>query len=239
VNFGLDDRTVRFFLNGPIVFGWLMVYASIMSITAFLALGSFYYLLFSGLFFCAVIWSASKGPLLSFFSGIISLFLLTRRFALLWVSFFFILSAFFLIRYGAMPDRLASIERFLLFENEQSDEGSVLLRQHMWRSSLDIIRERPLLGTGLGNWYFYTPVFSLAREVVYYPHNILLELLSEHGFIGFFYILFLFFAILTSSSSMLSRTLMVCGFTGLLFSGDLGYWHFLFGIPLAWRKLPY
>src|SRR5690606_3743121 len=63
---GLDDRGVRFFINGPIVFGWIMGWNFLICLYLFFK-GFRRWLVACGAvaFFLAVLWTQSKGPLIA------------------------------------------------------------------------------------------------------------------------------------------------------------------------------
>jgi len=66
-----------------------------------------------------------------------------------------------------------------------------------WRTSLNIIRQRPLTGTGINTFYEVYPEFKLpdARERLCHAHNVFLHLGAETGVFGMgaFCILLIFF----------------------------------------------
>ncbi|MBT3602067.1 MAG: hypothetical protein HN521_03280, partial [Candidatus Latescibacteria bacterium] len=73
-------------------------------------------------------------------------------------------------------------------------------RLRTWRNTLQMIQERPTLGVGLGNWSVYYPHYDQGELVTFQvsperPHNTLLALFSEIGFIGL--ICFLWFWVAT------------------------------------------
>jgi len=80
------------------------------------------------------------------------------------------------------------------FQQALRGEQSVLARLEFWVVALKIASVSPLFGVGLGNYGDFFPRFQSHLE--FYtsdPHNLLLQVLSETGFIGFlFFILFLF-----------------------------------------------
>jgi putative inorganic carbon (HCO3(-)) transporter len=101
-----------------------------------------------------------------------------------------IVSALILLSPG-IRDRVASMG------NVKSD-GSNIERLNIWRTTVDMIRDRPLLGVGKGN---YTTVMDQYRErygagAHSHAHNTLLQVTAENGLvglIGYLYIWFVFF----------------------------------------------
>ena len=66
LNYGFWNRQVRFFINGPIVFGWLMGFYVFISLYCFNITKQKLYLIISLFFALALLWTESKGPLISF-----------------------------------------------------------------------------------------------------------------------------------------------------------------------------
>jgi oligosaccharide repeat unit polymerase len=88
------------------------------------------------------------------------------------------------------------------------NEGSIWARKNFYNASLDIIKEKPLLGHGLeqaGNRFvtYYKPDWALFSKVNDYPdraHNIILDLIINFGMVGLliygFLFLYLFYVLL-------------------------------------------
>jgi hypothetical protein len=58
------------------------------------------------------------------------------------------------------------------------------MRTIMWRASLRMLVDHPLTGVGAGAWEEQLPLYqdkSLTREIDFYAHNELLQMLSEYG----------------------------------------------------------
>lgn len=73
-------------------------------------------------------------------------------------------------------------------------------RLNMWKYTLKMIADRPLLGFGIGNWEVYYPRYDHGDRVTFYgtprrPHNDFLWILSELGIVGFLCYLWLGLAI--------------------------------------------
>ena len=180
--FGFFDRTIPFFMNGPIVFGRLMGLAAILSL--FVLKGPVRLLSFS-VFGLAVVWTMSKGPLLALATAtLFSLFWLIqgkdRIRLVLGAGLVFGLGSFlawdFLttISWG----RLTAIADLLGAVGDRSsiDFGSIGSRKSIFIGTLSLIAEHPF-GVGLGSWsLMVSESFGLQ-----YPHNIFLELWSEAG----------------------------------------------------------
>ena len=183
LRFGFWDRGVRFFINGPIVFGWMMSAGAIISLIYFQKTTQIRYFTIYVVLFCAVLWTLSKGPLLSL--SCVSFFVL-MRFGNIKRNLLFLIGASlaFLTLINLLPidqlERLSAISRLLSGQTIEADAGSLGTRMAMIPKSIEIIEKNTLYGVGLGNWKDHAG--SLGYYV--YPHNILLEVFSEIGFLG-------------------------------------------------------
>lgn len=79
-------------------------------------------------------------------------------------------------------------ERLNVFKNYGNDE-SVSGRFVFIQKCLEGFMDSPFLGNGIGS----TGLLISGQDIVLYPHNLFVEVLSEFGLIGFFLYLFLFF----------------------------------------------
>ena len=80
----LPGREGRFFINGPIVFGWLMGFNFVCGLLAYSKSRESVYLFLSSVFLLAVFWSQSKGPFVAVFT--VMVFVILRLFG--WGTFF-------------------------------------------------------------------------------------------------------------------------------------------------------
>lgn len=181
---GFFDRETRFLLNGPIVFGRIMGIAVVVGV---FVLRGWTRTALCFAFFCAVIWTGSKGPVLSLFFVAAVGALLSRRWksaALVVASLVTVifLSTRFEDSFADVPlvgREMRGISGLLALMDSSRDwganEGSIGTRQSMWIASTDVIATKPF-GVGMGDWA--TVVHQRAFD---YPHNIVLEILSESG----------------------------------------------------------
>jgi len=86
-------------------------------------------------------------------------------------------------------------------EKEAAAYGSVGLRLAIWRNTLEMIKDRPILGFGLGNHKVFYPIYHRKAVVekvfseeaqLHNVHNDYLQIFSETGIIGFLFLAFLF-----------------------------------------------
>lgn len=234
MNFGFIDREVRFFLNGPIVFGWLMGIAAIICVKLFTARQQIGMLFVATIFFVAVYWSGSKGPLIALFCATGFIFLRHRdpsRFVQITCLALAIGTLVFLFP-ELVPPRFYAIQRVFLGQLIEDDFGSIGARLEMWSGAIRLFAEHPVVGIGLGNWSNRFESNFTQDFLFNYPHNIILEVLSEHGSVGAILFLFVFWRIFSNTSEV-GKVIFVFSLVALLFSGHAAYWMFLIGMPLG------
>lgn len=234
--FGFWSRDVRFFLNGPIVFGWLMGMMTILSILMWERTSRRIFLLVAFPFFFSVVWTASKGPLIACLAILVGRPLLGlifrrrgRHRALLLLVLVLTSSLLAWIEFGERiyDTRFGATMRFVQGDVQERDEGSVGVRMLMLAETMDAVRERPVSGIGLGNWDSYS---SAGFQ---YPHNQHLEILVELGAIVFiFYVSFLALGLFMGEPDL--RWLVIFLLLVGSFSGDIAYLRYpLFFLLLA------
>lgn len=230
LQFGFWDRSVRFFINGPIVFGWIMGMLSIVS--GYLAIQGIKptrHQIFMAIFLFAVFWTLSRGPLLALLPVLLLMHLrsIEKRaarksiaiFAAGAVGVFLYVPSEFFGRIFYFLERLTTIG----VEAELSDNLRVL----MWREAITLWEGNFLFGIGPANYALVTS-YSPAK----YPHNLTLELLAEIGLLGAMIPLaFLVYLALTTTSAGRYMLLFLVGCT--MMSGDLSYFRFFLFFPVA------
>lgn len=227
--YGFFDRSVRFFLNGPIVFGWIMGICSFFSLYLWIILNKYYYLFFSVLFFISLLWTQSKGPI------IVTIFLLffsylmkkkVRSVIPLSVGIFLLYNLIYFISDIQELERIGAIVRFFQKDLLNSDYGSVGVRLSMYTETIEIIKNNLILGVGLGQWAQYTQTDFL------YPHNVFLEIASELGLILFVIFLTVYFCFACKGGAFSAYITLF--FSGcMFFSGDISYLRFPITFQLA------
>ena len=79
--------------------------------------------------------------------------------------------------YGTFSNRISTVVDI--------KDPSTNIRLKYWKSSIDLIKERPIAGVGYGNWKLYTPLYTntLLDDNVFskHPHNDFLEIAGESG----------------------------------------------------------
>lgn len=226
--YGIYDRQVRFFINGSIIFGWLMGFNFILSFYLLYEERKPRYFWLAVLFFGAALWAESKGPLISMMS-VLALMTLHRR-PWLVLGMLIVGGVAVAFVYPSVDDsqlgRFGAIWRLATGELSVQDAGSILLRWDMWAYSISRVREAPIFGHGLGSWSW-----SEWPEMKY-PHNWLIEALYEMGIFGTT-VLLLTFAVIATATSRIGRYVMLFFLLCSGFSGDLGYMRYVMAFPLA------
>jgi O-antigen ligase len=73
-----------------------------------------------------------------------------------------------------------TFHRFTILATQQAGGVSAGQRLHYWKGAMDITARAPLVGQGVGGW----PMAMGYSDNRRYPHNIVLETLTEGGLIG-------------------------------------------------------
>lgn len=234
LKFGFWDRETRFFLNGPIVFGWLMGLHAIFALMLWASGRGGVYLFFYLVFLFAVIWTQSKGPLLALFAcmGFLIIVFSKNNFRVLRNFFIFIavvLVASFhqreIILESLDGSRLQSIAALFTGETQDSDEGSIGSRGDMLQEAMGYVIKKAPFGIGVGEWP------NLSKSGVDYPHNEHLEILVEMGVPWFLmYLFFVVFSFYRCGTEL--RVVMLFFLIASSVSGDVSYLRYMFPFAL-------
>jgi len=166
----------------------------------------------------ALIFTKSRGGILSFivsfiFMGIL-IFLRGSLKKHLWALFLIIIIT---LIFGSWIGLTPVLDRYFNVSLEvELEEG----RLSIWKSTYEIFKHYPVLGTGFGSFVYIFPSYSLrsGQAWVNHAHNDWLELLSDTGILGFVIIVSgTFYLIIFSLMKMLKR------------EGDSQIWIFLGG----------
>jgi hypothetical protein len=228
VHAGFFDRSVRFFINGPIVYGWICGFFCLSCVQLAKNRGSELYSFLGVFFLFATLWTQSKGPLLALFMAMIYLNMnyIWRR-KLLFLTAIFLLVFIFLYNIERVSElldgsRFSVILRLLESQTSESDAGSNGSRGDLIHHAISNIENNPIIGIGFGQ-------FEYAGFI--YPHNQHLEIATELGVPVFLLHLgFLLYAFLKSNRDF--RSLMIFFSAAGLFSGDFSYLRFLYTFSL-------
>jgi O-antigen ligase len=112
--------------------------------------------------------------------------------------------------------------------NDFIKSGGVVVRITLWDIAIKMFLDNYIFGAGLGG--FETNFYSTLGAQLHYPHNIILEVLSELGIIGFilFCIVFVLTLLKLKNYSIKIFILFLFSFYLALFSKDLSSNPFLF-----------
>jgi len=153
--------------------------------------GYFLLLMFGGVIVClGIVFSMSRAGIastlatLGFQAGMLSLRHSRRRFQAIAVIFLLVVAGYAV--WMGLEDVIARFEQ-LLSEQSLLQEGRLLA----WRDTLDLIRDFPLAGVGLGNYrYVFHRYNEVPRNVIYdHAHNDYLEYAAELGLPGALFLL--------------------------------------------------
>lgn len=115
----------------------------------------------------------SRGAGLAFLAGLIVILFLSRKWILLWILLFAVAAAVFLLPRGV-----------ILHLDAQQKEQSLVERYYLWERALDVIRAKPLTGTGINTYAVAHQKYDRTknwRVKNYYAHNGYLQMAAETG----------------------------------------------------------
>ena len=229
-SFGIDDRSVRFFMNGPIVFAWIMgLCALICIVRPPRELGTYKRAAMIFCFVSAAIWTESKGPLLALVVALgVHVLVSGRVRSAILATFTGLLIVVLVYRFAPEDtlERFSAISRLLAGRTTAVDEGSIGTRELLFGEAIKIWQQNPFFGAGLASWP------SVSAYGFDYPHNVTLEILAEAGLALLvpFMAMVLFLLVNTSP---LGRIVLIYFFICTSLSGDISYLRFLLSFPVA------
>lgn len=221
--FGFFTRGVNFGFLGPITFSWTNGFSFIALLFKKSKKNIDQFLMF--FFFLMIIWSGSKGPLIA----ILVLMILNLKFFIPLGSnkklkYFIALSCFFIFLFllkdyvrslNGLYDIIVSPKEYI----ENQGKGSVGIRLDLYKQAFFLFIEKPFFGHGFGSWA------NISNTKFKYPHNIVLELMAETGFIGLLFFILIIF--LGRGNNLQLNAISLFGVIALLFSGDFSYFRYV------------
>jgi|GEM_PF-3196703 len=128
-------------------------------------------------FLVAVFMTGSRGALLAILLGF-SLIILSIKSIKIKISFVLIvlLSLLFLVKFKS--------EKLNRFNIKNLQDGSNMLRFHLWYTAFRIFLSNPLFGRGANSMIILGPEFGVRINIM--VHNTVLEILADYGLFGFF-----------------------------------------------------
>lgn len=195
-------RIVSFFKDEPVVGGYLNAFYLI--ILGFLF--SFYdkknslkIFLLSLIFFIAIFLTGERSNSIKAFIGIITFYFFLNNFKRSQKTIFFLLTLLIIVILTFNLDFLK--HRFV--EQPKSFLSTNNIYFKLYNSGFEVFKKYKLLGTGIKNYRVETcekneQIKNQDYICSTHPHQIYLELLSEHGIIGFFIFIFLMYKLIFS-----------------------------------------
>lgn len=233
VNFGFWNRQIRFFINGSIVFAWLMGFYSILSLYLYKKFDKNIYFIFACIFFLGVLWAESKGPLIAMIISILFYLMYDSKRYIQFIAFSVLIFLIYIwdtvllyLNVIFESSRFSALIRVLSNDVSSQDSGSITVRQDMLYEGYGFILNNVWKGVGVGNYQFNT-VYGFI-----YPHNIHLEVFIEFGIIiGILYFIFILTCFFKSPKIIKTLIIffLICG----SFSGDITYLRFLMFLCLV------
>lgn len=218
---GLFDREIGYLIFGPIVFGRVMAIGLIASQFYFDNIR--YKICFMLLFFLGVLMSQSKGPLLALFVveliAIYFFYNYKKNLLLLGLALFsiFLFSDFSDLNNNRYSSAINEIKNIVNNDTQISvseNSGSVTIRLGMIYETIKIISQKPF-GVGMGNWGDATSLQWLE-----YPHNFILEAISELGYLSGILFLLPYFIFMKGKKNVFTL-LAIFYFISSMSSGDI------------------
>lgn len=168
----------------------------------------------------AIAFSLSRGGFLGFLGGL-CFFSITSLISRKTQKHIQIIGVFFvtLIAVGCWLGAEPFIRRIETLADPLSADRTRIL---VWQKTIEMIKDHPIIGTGIGTFPFVFPKYqpnSLSQVYVNHAHNDYLELASETGIVGFLSILItmalLFYGVLKKIIHSRSRTYQAIGIGSL------------------------
>jgi len=227
-HFGFFDRQTRFFLNGPIVYGWLMGLCALLALHLWNTERATRWLCLFPVFVAAMAWTESKGAAIAW-AAASSFYVVAALRRSLWTTL--ATGTLIVIAYACwqhelielfQDSRYAAVARLIAGELTDVDDSSVGIRAALAQRAFEQFLDQPLFGIGLARFSF---------DGLVYPHNQHLEIFTELGlFAGMAHALFVLAALLRASK--FNRAVIVFVAVASSFSGDASYLRFLYGACL-------
>ena len=114
-------------------------------------------------------------------------------------------AAFILILKNITSDNIIQTKTISNSFTSSNNTNTFTTRIYLWKNSIEIIKDNPITGIGLGNWQIYFPKYGLQEfssvisdGLLTYqrPHNDFLWIWSEFGITGIILFILIFFQIL-------------------------------------------
>jgi O-antigen ligase len=120
-----------------------------------------------------LIWTRSRGAFLSFLIGGVLWMVFTKKFKWLIAAGLIIVGAFFIVP-----------KSMIIHQNAEGQEQSIVERYYLWDRAMNVIKARPLTGTGINTYTAAHAKYDKTnnwRVRDYYAHNGYLQAAAETG----------------------------------------------------------
>jgi len=142
--------------------------------------------------------TGGRGSIISLFLGLIFIAVINWKYTykLLVLKLLIILTTAFLFSNiksdGYAIDRLKEMNKSIV------TTGSIYQRDQQWKSSFQIIKTAPVIGTGIGTYYIVSPPYKHidVHDPGYFAHNEYIQFWLETGIVGLSFIIMIAIAIL-------------------------------------------
>jgi O-antigen ligase len=138
----------------------------------------------------ALLVAGARGPILGVLAGMTLPLALGLRFAsrrlfaskalVAGIVLFVAMAAVLLEVAASYAENIRAVQTFNTLFLQEEGGASAAARWEFWRGSWHLWLQRPLFGSGIGSW----PVLYHGIDVGRHPHNLILEVLVEFGFVG-------------------------------------------------------
>ena len=81
----------------------------------------------------------------------------------------------------------------------------MIVRQELWQEALSIVKDFPLLGSGLNTYAIVAPAYKITRTTGFYPHNSYLHMAAESGLLGLGAFLWIMISLFKASLANLKK----------------------------------
>jgi len=186
-----------------------------------------FYIISISILFITLLAIGGRGPFIASVIGIILILLLKISLKNVFhISGLFIVVVIMVVLFADhLP--MTTIYRLSIISEQPLGGMSIAGRLERIEGALKQFQEAPVLGKGIGSFFYFYGDTNLKRD---YPHNLLLEIASETGFVGILFFFMLVFVVICKFPWKLIRSnslyavvayLVINSFINAMVSGDI------------------
>ena len=150
--------------------------------------------------------SGSRGAMLSFLLALVFYLTIINKFSLRKILAVLFFSGLIFSVYKLLPETSLELLEYSVSQGARVEDGSsIAIRNALWKSALDDFLEHPVAGVGFGNSVGGTG----------HPHNLILEVAAEYGFLGLLLLIAFIYVVALRVSAI--SALHVADEAGILF----------------------